>query len=291
MPDPITAITGGSAILGASSASKAASAQKKAANQQMELERETRDIIRGDLAPYRGAGDNALAALQFELGLGPRPTFGGTAPAIQEISDTIQGTAPTQIAPWWGKEEDRPTAFSGGTPTQTRTRYSVGGQMFDSRDAAQAYADANPTGGTEYGGYTKTPGYDFRLNQGIDAVEASRAGQSGLLSGRTLRDLTQYGQDYATGEYNNYLARLGGFTDMGLSAAQMQGAASQNAAAGMSNALSNKANAQSAGAIGVGNAIQGGIQNGLALWQYQKGLTPSASAPMASPRPTANPFY
>ena len=209
---PIGAVLGvGSALIGASSASKAAKAQTAAADKQAEIERETRDIIRADLAPYRGAGDNALAAYQYELGLGEKPTFGGT----------------------------------------------------------------------EYGGFTKTPGYDFRLQQGTDAVEASRAAGSGLMSGRTLRDLTQYGQDYASNEYNNYLTRLGGMSDTGLSAAQMAGAASQNAAAGISQAYGNAGNAQAAGAIGVGNALTNGMNTGLGIYQYQQGLTQPYSSGIA----------
>ena len=42
------------------------------------------------------------------------------------------------------------------------------------------------------------------------------------------------------------------------------------AAAGVSNALAAQGNAAAAGAIGVGNALQGGIQNGLGIWQYQQ---------------------
>ena len=41
-------------------------------------------------------------------------------------------------------------------------------------------------------------------------------------------------------------------------------------ASGASNALANRGNAQSAGAIGAGNAWQNAISNGIGLWQYQK---------------------
>ena len=54
-------------------ANRATRAQENAANQQIGLQRETRDMIREDFAPFRETGGNALAALQSELGLGPRP--------------------------------------------------------------------------------------------------------------------------------------------------------------------------------------------------------------------------
>lgn len=45
------------------------------------------------------------------------------------------------------------------------------------------------------------PGYAFRLQQGTDTLNNSAAGQGLLRSGGTLKDLIQYGQDYATNEY------------------------------------------------------------------------------------------
>lgn len=208
MPDPITAMVGGSlgsAVVGASSANRAAKAQTAAANADIAFQTETRDIVRGDLEPFRGAGTNALAAYNFNMGLGERP---------------------------------------------------------------EGYVD-----------FTGTPGYQFRFDQGTDAVNAMAGARGGLQSGRTMQDLTRFGQGIASDEYGNYMNRLGGLIDTGMSAAQMSGAASQNAAAGVSNALSNRGNAQAAGAIGVGNAITGGIQNGIGLWQYQQGLQqPRANA-------------
>ena len=123
-----------------------------------------------------------------------------------------------------------------------------------------------------YTGFTATPSYQFRLQQGNDSINALAGARGGLLSGRTLSDLASYNQDMASQEYGNYLTRLGGLADTGLSAASMSGQASQNAAAGVSKALSAIGNAGSAGAIGTGNAIQNGLNLGLGIWQYQNGL-------------------
>lgn len=196
----IGSVVGG--IAQASAARKAASAQSKAAKNDIAFQKETRDIIRGDLAPYRETGKNALAAYAYELGLGPNPS----------------------------------------TPE-------------------------NP-----YGGFTATPGYQFRFNQGTEAVNALAGAGGGLDSGATREALTRFGQGIASDEYGQYLARLGGFADAGLSAANMSGQASQFAAAGTSAALAARGNAQSAGAIGVGNALNQGIGNVLGAWQYQQGL-------------------
>ena len=61
----------------------------------------------------------------------------------------------------------------------------------------------------------------------------------------------------------------------------MSGAASQQAAAGVSNAFGNIGNAQAAGAIGSANAITGGIQNMLGAWNYQRNM--NAAQPGGQP--------
>lgn len=241
MPNPIVAAVGGS--LGqAVAANKAAKAQTKAADAQVALQREIYNDQRGLFAPFREAGGNALNALNFELGLGARPTFGG-APSIETV-----------------------------TNANGRTDFTVGGQTFNKRADAEAYAAANTTPVTEYGGYTKTPGYDFRLNEGLDAVQSSAAARGSLNSGATLRDLLKYGQDYATSEYGTYLNRLGGMTDMGAAAAGQTANAGSNFAAGASNALGQKGNAQAAGAIGIGNALNSGIGNVMGYMQYSQSM-------------------
>lgn len=271
----LSAILGiGSAIVGASGASKAAKAQKSAANDQIAVQRETRDLVRGDLEPYAGAGAGALDAIMYELGLGPAPTVGGTAPRIETYS--IPGQ-PVQNA--FGRnssEGDRARwgGFGGGgtTPGAPTTGYRVGENTFATMEEAQAYANANKTGGTPYGGFTKSPGYDFQLSEGLNAIDQSAASRGNLFSGETMKAAQQFGAGLAAQDYSNYFNRLMGVSNQGQNAAAGQGQAAQFAASGISNGLSNIGNAGAAGAIGVSNAIQNGISNGIGIWQYQNGL-------------------
>ena len=123
-----------------------------------------------------------------------------------------------------------------------------------------------------YAGFQQTPGYQFQMDQGTQAVNAMAGARGGLNSGRTLQDLNRFGQGLANQEFGGYMNRLAGLTDMGMGAAGMQATASQNAAAGVSNALAARGNAQAAGSIGVGNAISGGINNALGGWAYMQHL-------------------
>ena len=51
------------------------------------------------------------------------------------------------------------------------------------------------------------PGFQFRIDQGRKALEASAAGKGILRSGGTLKDLLNYGQNFASQEYGNVYNR------------------------------------------------------------------------------------
>jgi hypothetical protein len=53
-----------------------------------------------------------------------------------------------------------------------------------------------------------SPAYQFRLNQGIKAMDRSAAAKGELLSGKTLLGAQQFGQDMASQEYDNEVRRL-----------------------------------------------------------------------------------
>ena len=72
------------------------------------------------------------------------------------------------------------------------------------QNALKKYAgmvDAGP------GDYTKSPGYDFRFNEGLNALQRTQAAKGKLNSGETDKWAIQYGQDFATNDYDNFLNR------------------------------------------------------------------------------------
>ena len=275
-----------SGIMGASSSKKAARAQQQAAAQDLAFQRETRDLIFDRMDPFYQPGITAQNALSFELGLGSRPMIGGTPQAIETFTETMGGGQPITPRPinnGGRNASDRVREWeaqnAGRVAPQSVTRYRVGGNTFNSMDEAQAWARANPQGGTAYQGFQATPGYQFQMDQGTAAVNALAGARGGLNSGRTMQDLQTFGQGLANQEYNNYLNRLTGMAGTGFSAAGAQANAATNAAAGTSNALAGIGNAASAGAIGAGNAWQNAFGNLAGLNQYQRATTGQTSNP------------
>ena len=109
------------------------------------------------------------------------------------------------------------------------------------------------------------PSYQFRLQQGQDAIQSSAAARGGLLSGATLKALQGYGQDMASQEYQNaynrfnadqtnQYNRLSNIIGLGQNAAAQQGNAGMQTAQAVANNTMAGANAQAAGIIAAGNA-------------------------------------
>jgi hypothetical protein len=71
-------------------------------------------------------------------------------------------------------------------------------------------------------GFEGSPGYQFRLGEGLKALERSAASRGTLLTGGTLKGLERYGQNLASQEYANEYARRLGETQLGLGAQQQR---------------------------------------------------------------------
>ncbi len=100
-------------------------------------------------------------------------------------------------------------------------------------------------------------GYQFRLGQGISAIEQSAATRGLLSSGSTLKGLAEYGQGLASSEFQNYLQALSGAEGTGLSAAY--NVASQGQAGGAQAAQYTRQGA--ADVMGGLGSVLGGISN------------------------------
>lgn len=114
--------------------------------------------------------------------------------------------------------------------------------------------------------FTASPGYDFRLQEGINALDRSAASRGRLLSGPQLRGVTEFGQNFATNEYNNEFNRLAALAGIGqVGTGQVGGASnifSQLGANQLQNAGLNRATAFT----NTSNALTGGIGNLLSIF-------------------------
>jgi hypothetical protein len=111
------------------------------------------------------------------------------------------------------------------------------------------------------GNFFTSPGYDFRLSEGLRGVDAGAASHGMLRSGATIKAEDKFSQGLASDEFTNYYNRLAGLSGQGLDAARAEagvGGQSANTAIGSGNAQSSIfGNASS----GLGSSISGLASN------------------------------
>ncbi|HEV2275649.1 MAG TPA: hypothetical protein VGR96_15865 [Acidobacteriaceae bacterium] len=126
---------------------------------------------------------------------------------------------------------------------------------------------------------TADPGYQFRLQQGQEALQAAAAANGGALSGNTLEALTNYNQGFASNEFQNaYNRALQGYlTNMG----QQQNLASLGLGATQYAGNTGLTAAEGAGTMGYQGALEGG-NFGLSGSTYQGNANSAAGTALGS---------
>lgn len=273
--DPITlAVLGGSSLvsglLGSSASKRAAATQaaaaREAAQMQLQAAREgmqlQRDLFGQALsvqAPYLRSSQAATAALMGGLGLG-----------------NIYANPPSRVI---GAPEPPPTY--GATPEE------------------MAAAASGPFAGRfqerfQPSDITLDPSYQFRVQQGLRALQASRAATGMLQTGQGLKDITDYGQQAASQEYqaafNRFQTeqqrdyeRLAALAGIGPQVAAGAAGGLQQLGSNLSGTLTggqtaagqlltSGAAAQAAGQVGAANAISNALGGGIQNWMTLQAL-------------------
>lgn len=114
--------------------------------------------------------------------------------------------------------------------------------------------------------FAPSPGYDFRLQEGVNALDRSAAARGRLLSGPQLRGVTEFGQNFATNEFNNEFNRLSAIAGTGQVGTGQVGGASNIFSQIGSNQLQNAGLNRATAFTNRSNALTGGIENLLSIF-------------------------
>jgi len=162
--------------------------------------------------------------------------------------------------------------------------------------------------------YQADPGYGFRFNEGMKAMNASAAARGGLISGNALKAGQIYGQEMGSQEYqnsfnrylqnysnaqntfqlnrNNLLGPLQFLSSQGQASAANQAANVGNMAASNAALSTGAANATAAGQIGSANAYTNAIGQGIGAYQMNQLINRSAySSPSSTSSSTPANVY
>jgi hypothetical protein len=158
----------------------------------------TAAIIGGSLAA--GIGGSAIAAHGATQAANTQASAAEQAQQLQaqEAQQALAfqkqqwNTQQANMAPWLKAGQGALGQLSGLMSTPGQGLLEPWTQQFQAPNAATEQND---------------PGYQFRLQQGQQALQNSAAARGGLLSGNTAQAEQQYGQNYASNEYQNVYNR------------------------------------------------------------------------------------
>lgn len=219
--------TVGAAVIGSNAAKGAASAQAGAAQNAAQTQMDLFNAQAGYSAPQRNLGYGADSLLAQLYGI-PDPNAAGT--------NSLYGANAAGAS------------FTGG----------AGG---GGGGASGAPGTAGP-GTPNYNAFYNSPGYQFSLSQGQNAINRNASANGSLYSSNTLGALGAYTAGAAGTQYNNYVQQLMGLAGLGGSAVAGTNAAAQNAGNNISSTQLSAGNANASGVLGSAGAWTGAIQQG-----------------------------
>jgi hypothetical protein len=290
---------GSAAQTQADAATQAAQIQAQSAREALDFQKQQFQTQQNNLAPFLNVGRGGLANLAYLMGIntdgmtipgtGTPGTPDRTMPGRWESADA---TGHSQLRkPMMGEGQDGnyvPGETIPGTPgtpdTSLSSLVNKDNGAFGSLTKGFDEKFVAPTGATE----ENDPGYQFRLNEGLKALERSASARGDLLNGGTAKAEQQFGQDYASNEYGNvysramneYLNRFNIFNSNntntfnrfstlaggGQVAANSINAAGQNFANNASTLTMESGNAQAQGINNAGAARASGYVGGANAW-------------------------
>lgn len=285
----------GSAVIGGVASNSAAKKQQQAAGDANALQLEMFNQNREDAEPWRIAGRAGLDQLMRGLGVS----------TIRNDSDIISEARRR------AEEELRPE-FA----VNPRTGAMINPGIFDEQVAARSRALAdqirgeqasNQPGVSGFGDlmrdfsiqdFQKDQGYQFRLDQGEQAINRNALARGRFNSGSTLKALQGFNSDLASQEYGNAFNRFGqqqgnkynrlaALAGVGQATTQQLNADRSSTGGAMAGNVIGAGNAAAAGRVGVGNALGQGISQGVNFWNSNQLL----NALNRGRQPSQGPYY
>lgn len=303
----------GAAVIGSNATQSAADTQANAANSSTAFQEQMFQSEQNNLAPFLTSGTNSLAALQQLYGLTPTSS-GATGPGSAAPAQTPDNPSVAAARAANPSLANAPVYMA----PQGEIFFNVGGQWVDNQgQPASNYGVIVPASAAAPGGtstapvnsqnvlnspllrapttadFQSSPGYNFQLQQGTNAITNNASALGGVNSGNTLKALQGYGtglanQDYwnfynaFTGNQNRVATSLGSLAGAGQNAAANLGSAGSNLGTQVGNNNAAAANATSANSVAQGNIQNNALQSLLNGGSFQNlfgssNLTPGAT--------------
>jgi hypothetical protein len=209
------------------------------------------------MEPWRASGVNALNQLNAMMGL---PQY-----KEQRTATGRDTSGSSRFIP----ELDRSVATSGGPITAGGSPFGsamnqalLQAGVIEAKDGivTRGARDAAP-GAPQDWRSLMDPGYEFRKQEGINALAAAGAASGNYGSGNMGVALQDYGQNIASQEFQNVYNRLAGMSGTGQVTSQQIGSMGVNTGGAMANYLNQAGQNIAQGQIAGANALAGGVRD------------------------------
>lgn len=210
--------------------------------------------VGGAIAGATISGNAAQSAAQTSA----NAAQAGTNAQLSMFNTTQQDYAP-QIALGQGAANMLSGIYGTGSGTSGGTTTPGGSMTGNASGPGNVLSTGTPSSGSQpnpnYAAFYNTPGYQFSLNQGEQAINKQAAATGGLYSSNTLAAQGSFAQGQASTQYNSYINQLLSMAGLGNAAASGVGTAATATGQGVAGSLLNAGNAQASGILGQSNAF------------------------------------
>lgn len=273
------------ALIGAGAGLYGNSRSRKAQADQLEEARKAQEAGQGNvqgLESYRGIGNQALESLAELMALPGYRTpseralrtlkapdrnsyysgggGGDTKMPIRGISVPggfkVGGTSGIGLKRSKGKDEQvsEPVFNTAQYEADIASYNALKSELEAKRD--EELSRFNPTSRLE-----QTPGYQFRYNTGLNQVANTQASRNRALSGRAIKELSDYGQGAASQEYGQEYNRLANIAGMGQTSATNMAQFGINQGTSLANLAKSQGNVNADYYSNLNNTLQGSLAN------------------------------
>ncbi len=250
-----------SGIMGADAASSAADTSAQASRDAAATQYKMFQEQQAAMEPWRASGANALNRLNAMMGMPQVPTTSrltGDRTASGSSRFIPEGAPPTRADILMGRPARE------GDPWQAVPGAGVATALERQGLAQQAPQDWRSL---------MDPGYNFRKQEGINALAAAGAASGNYGSGNMGVALQDFGQNLASQEFQNVYNRLAGMSGTGQVQSQAIGGMGMNTGNVMANYLNQAGQNIAQGQVAGANSMIGGarnLENGLASYYMYK---------------------
>jgi hypothetical protein len=146
--------------------------------------------------------------------------------------------------------------------------YASGQQALNQQNALLGLGGDQNAANQAFDNFRNSTGYQFRFNQGQNALQNSAAAKGSLFSGAAGKALQDYGQNLASAEFGNYFGNLNALSQNGFNAAGNKAGLRQNYGNALAGIYNNQANLNTDAILGIAQtknsrdaANSGGVGN------------------------------